>query len=77
MAPGDRVPHRPLTVRGITWTADQQVESAVEPLQERWQRQDRDPGRGQLDGQWHSVNPIADRIDDRLRVGGFHKCGIA
>jgi hypothetical protein len=60
VAPGDRVPHGLLPVRQVVRAVHQLWQPAGQPGQQVTGRQQRKPGRGQLDGQRDAVEPAAD-----------------
>src|SRR5205085_7675258 len=57
-------------------TADEQLETLIEPTQERLGRQYLDSGRGQLDSQWEPVEARADLGDSGGRCVGHLEVGL-
>ena len=76
VAPGDRAAQRLLAGRQVARPGRQDVELLVEAGQDRLRRQDLDPGRGQLDGQRHAVEPGADGGDGRRVLVGDREPGL-
>ena len=70
IAPGDRLPQRPLPVRQVARAARQQSEPLVEPGEQGGGRQRRDPRRRQFDRQRQAVQPGADRRHRRRVLVG-------
>ena len=68
VAPGDRAAQRLLPRRQVARAATQQVEPALQPLQDALRREDLDAGRGQLDGQRQAVQG-SHEPGHRRRVG--------